>query len=162
MARKMVSIENTNFIWDTNFSGDPKKDKYGSSMRQANIVIPDHMMARDMIDEGFNIKITRPKDGEEEGFVPRYYVKIAVNYDVNWPPKIYLVVGDNEPVLLDEVSIAELDRIRVKNVNAVLSSREWAPGQFSLYVKTMYVEQGLDNDPFAARYARRNREYDEE
>ena len=46
--------------------------------------------ARRLIDEGFNVKLTKPKPGEEEGFIPRYYVAIKVNYESEWPPKIFL------------------------------------------------------------------------
>lgn len=156
MARKVISLENTRFIHRTNFQGDPERDKYHSAARQATIVIPDPLLAEDMIDDGFNVKMTRPREGEEEGYIPAYYVKVFVNYAVKWPPKVYLVTGNNPPVLLDEESIKTIDEIRVKNVNVVLTSREWSPGKYSLYVKTMYVEQDLETDPFAARYARRN------
>lgn len=35
-----VNIDNTRFIFDTNFSGDPNRDRYGSSRRRVNVVIP--------------------------------------------------------------------------------------------------------------------------
>lgn len=154
MPAKIISIENSRFIFETNFSGDPRRDKYRSTKRKANLIIPDHELARQMIDEGFNIKVTKPREGEEEGFIPRYYTPIIVNYDSKWPPKVYLVSGDSEPVLQDEESIESLDRIRIQNVNVILSPHEW-DGGYTLYVKTMYVEQALDDDPFAARYTRR-------
>lgn len=155
MINKIISIENTRFIWNTNFSGDPEKDKFKSPKRKANIVIPDIMMARELIDAGVNVKMTKPKEGEEEGFVPKYYVSVIVNYDSDWPPKIYLVSGNSEPNLLDEETVGMLDKIPVDNVNVIINPYEWSPGRFTLYVKTMYVEQGLGDDPFAARYARR-------
>jgi hypothetical protein len=154
--KRLISIENTNFIWRTNFSGDPERDSYGNDARQANIIIPDEEMALDMRDEGFNVKQTRPREGEEEGFIPTYYVAIKVNYDTNWPPKIYLVSGDSEPVLWDEESIDILDKCYILNVNAVLNPyQNQKTGRCSLYVRTMYVEQDVEEDPFAHRYARR-------
>ena len=157
----LVSIEDTNFIWTTNFSGDPERDNYGSSARKANIIIPDAELAEALIDEGFNVKMTRPMDGDEVVFVPKYFVNINVNYDSKWPPRIYLVSGDNEPVLLDEQSVGMLDQISVENVNVVLNKYyNDRVGRRSFYVKTMYVEQGLDDDPFASRYARRGSRFD--
>jgi hypothetical protein len=154
--RRLISIENTNFIWRTNFSGDPERDSFGSDARKANIIIPDTEMALDMRDAGFNVKETRPKEGEEEGFVPTYYVAINVNYDTDWPPKIYLVSGDSEPVLLDEESVDILDKCYVLNVNVVLNPyQNQRTGRSSLYVRTMYVEQDVEDDPFAHRYVRR-------
>ena len=119
--RRLISVENTNFIWRTNFSGDPERDTYGSDARQANLIIPDPEQAMQLIEEGFNVKSTKPREGEEEGFVPTYFVSIKVNYDTEWPPKICLVSGDAEPVELNERTISILDRCYVLNVNAILN-----------------------------------------
>ena len=157
--KKLISIENTNFIYRTNFSGDPERDTFGSDARIANIIIPDHEQARDLKDAGFNVKTTKPREGEEDDFVPTYFVPIKVNYDTDWPPKIYLVTGDAEPVLLDEDSIDVLDKCYVLNVNAILNPYENPrTGRSSLYVRTMYVEQDIEDDPFAHRYIRRDEE----
>ena len=154
--RKLISIEDTNFIWRTNFSGDPERDSFGSDARQANLIIPDPAMAEELIAEGYNIKQTKPREGEEEGFEPRYFVSVKVNFDSFNPPRIYLVSGDADPLLLDEESIDILDRCQVMNVNAILNPYENPrTGRKSLYVRTMYVEQDIEDDPFAQRYARR-------
>ena len=154
--RKLISIENTNFIWRTNFSGDPERDSFGSDARQANIIIPDYDQAMQLLEEGFNVKQTKPKEGEEEGFEPTYFVPIKVNYDTPWPPKIWLVSGDADPVLLDEESVDIIDKSYVLNVNAILNPyQNPRTGSSSLYVRTMYVEQDVEDDPFASRYLRR-------
>lgn len=154
--RRLITIEDTNFIWRTNFSGDPERDSFGNDARQANIIIPDEGMAKDLADEGFNVKVTKPKEGEEEGFTPRYYVSVKINFDSFNPPRIYLVSGDADPLLLDEESVDILDRCEVLNVNATLSPYENPKtGRKSLYVRTMYVEQDIEDDPFAQRYIRK-------
>lgn len=154
--KKLISIENTKFIFRTNFSGDPERDNFGSDARKADIIIPTYDQAMEMLDDGFNVKQTKPKPGEEDGFVPTYFVTIKVNYDTSWPPKIYLVSGDAEPVLLDEDSIDILDKCYVLNVNAVLNPYfNQKTGRGSLYVRTMYVEQDIEDDPFADRYRRK-------
>lgn len=154
--RKLISLEDTNFIWRTNFSGDPERDSFGNDARQASIIIPDPELAEELLAEGYNIKKTNPREGEEEGFEPRYYTTIKVNYDSFSPPCIYLVSGDADPLMLDEESISILDRCQVLNVNAILNPYENSrTGRKSLYVRTMYVEQDVADDPFAARYARR-------
>lgn len=155
--RKLISIEDTNFIWRTNFSGDPERDSFGSTARVANIIIPSQTQAEELIAAGFNVKQTKPKDGEEEGFEPTYFVSIKVNYDTDYPPRIYLVSGDADPLLLDEESVDILDRCYVLNVNATLNPYvNPRTGRSSLYVRTMYVEQDIEDDPFASRYARNN------
>lgn len=156
MAGNLITVENTRFIFETNFSGDPSRDRYKSTQRKANVIVPENL-ARDLIEMGVNVRMTKPREGEEEGFIPVYFVSVNVNFDSKWPPKIYLVSGDNDPVLLDEESIEIIDRISVDNVNVILNPHEWTDG-VTLYVRTMYVEQGLNDDPFAARYARRRTE----
>ena len=153
--KELISIENTKFIFRTNFSGDPERDTFGSEARKANIIIPDYDQAMEMRAQGFNVKETRPKPGEEDDFEPTYFVAINVNYDTNWPPKIYLVSGDAVPVLLDADSIDILDKCYVLNVDVVLNPyRNQRTGKSSLYVRTMYVTQDVEDDPFAQRYMR--------
>lgn len=154
--QKLIAIENTKFIFRTNFFGDPDRDTYGSDARRANIIIPDEEQAQQLIEQGFNVKVTRPREGAEEGFIPEYFVAIGVNYESNWPPKIYLVSGEAEPVLLNEESVGCLDMCQVQNVNVVLNPyQNQRTGRKSLYVRTMYVEQDINDDPFASRYRRR-------
>lgn len=161
MRTNLVIVENGKFIFDTNFAGDPKKNRFGSDERKANLVIPDIDLARELIDDGFNVRLTKPRVGEEEGFVPRYFVKVKLNYDSKWPPKVYLVTDEDNSVLLDEESVACLDDIWVDRVNAVLNRYEGPNGK-SLYVKSMEVYQKVDDDPISAKYRRRNRDEEEE
>ena len=161
MRTNLVIVENGKFIFDTNFAGDPKKDRFGSDERKANLVIPDIDLARELIDDGLNVRLTKPRVGEEEGFVPRYFVKVKLNYDSKWPPKVYLVTDEDNSVLLDEESVACLDDIWVDRVNAVLNRYEGPNGK-SLYVKSMEVYQKVDDDPISAKYRRRNRDEEEE
>ena len=109
MANNFIIIENSTFIFDTNLSGDPKRDRFNSDQRKANLVIPDEEQAQRLLDDGFNVKITKPREGEEEGFVPRYYVSVKLNYESSWPPKVYLVRDGDDGVLLDADSICSVD-----------------------------------------------------
>ena len=161
MRTNLVIVENGKFIFDTNFAGDPKRDRFGSDERKANLVIPDIDLARELIDDGFNVRLTKPRVGEEEGFVPRYFVKVKLNYKSTWPPKVYLVTDEDKSVLLDEESVACLDDIWVDRVNAVLNRYEGPNGK-SLYVKSMEVYQKVDDDPISAKYRRRNRDEEEQ
>lgn len=153
--KPLIHIEDTKFIFATNFSGDPARDNFGSDARKATIIIPTEKQAMELRDMGVNVKQTKPKPDEGDDYIPTYYTAIRVNYNTNWPPKIYLVSGDAMPVLLDEESVCAIDNCYVLNVNAVLNpSRNPKTGRTSLYVRTMYVEQEVEADPFAHRYMR--------
>lgn len=170
MIGRTIAVDDTRFIFATNFSGDPSKDRYADSRRKANLLIPDPEQAKDLIKAGFKVRETRPRPGDDPNeFMPEYFVSVLLKYrnragqPVKYPPKVYLVSGDGEPVLLDEDSVSCIDNMRIKNVNVILNPYEYDPvnnGQ-SLYIRTMYVEQDLDDDPYAARY-RSRRDNDEE
>lgn len=158
-----IAIENTRFIFRTNFSGNPENDRYGDSRRKANIMIPDPEQAKALVKAGFKVRQTSPRpDDDPDTFRPDYYVTALLKYrDKNgkamkYPPKVYLVSDNGMPVLLDEESVSTIDHIRVQNVNVILNAYEYDPvaHSMSLYIRTMYVEQGLDDDPYAARYRR--------
>ena len=119
--RKIIAIDDTRFIFKTNFSGDPERDRFGSDARKANVMIPSEEQARELADMGFNVKMTKPREGQEEDFMPTAFVPIRVNYDSYYPPKVYLVSGNAEPVLLDEETIGTLDGVYVANVNVILN-----------------------------------------
>lgn len=151
--KKLICIDNTKFIWNTNFSGDPARDRFGSDTRKANVIIPDHNQAQELIDAGFNVKVTKPSPDNEDNFVPTYFVPITINYDTNWPPNIYLVSMDGRPKLLNENTVGRLDKVNVRNVNVVLNPYyNQRTRSSSLYVRTMYVEQDVESDPYASRY----------
>lgn len=164
---KRITIDNTRFIFPTNFSGNPANDRFADTRRKCNIIIPDPEQARDLIKQGIKVRETTPRGDEDpRDFIPEYFVTAVLKFEdrmgnpVKYPPKIYLVVDDNPPVLLNEDTIDRLDQIRVKNVNVILNAYEYDPVNHSksLYIRTMYVEQDMDDDPYAARYSRRDEE----
>ena len=152
--RKLVVIEDTKFIFKTNFAGDPNEDRFRSTKRRGNIIIPDIEMAQALLDDGFKVKATKPRPGEEEDFVPTFYVSATLNYDTPWPPEVYLVSPGAAPVLLDKDSVGVVDKAYVLRVRVALNPYENpTTGIKSLYIRTMYVEQDVGNDPFAHIYA---------
>lgn len=171
MIGRTIAVDDTRFIFATNFAGDPSKDRFADARRKANILIPDPEQAKDLIKAGFKVRETRPRqDDDPNDFVPEYFVTAILKYRnrmgqaVKYPPRVYLVSGGNEPVLLDEESVGLIDNMRVKNVNVVLNPYEYDPANngLSLYIRTMYVEQDLDDDPYAARYRSRQEDYEED
>ena len=171
MLTNTIAIDNTRFIFQTNFSGDPNNDRFGDSRRKANIMIPDPEQAKDLMKAGFKVRETKPRPDEDpRDFVPEYFVTGILMYrtrggsPVKYQPKVYLVSGDNEPMLLDEDTVSCIDQMRVKNVNVILNPYEYDPLNhgMSLYIRTMYVEQDLDDDPYVARYRKRHPDEDEQ
>ena len=159
MADQIV-ISNTRFIFSTNFAGDPANDRFGSNKRRGNIIIPDPEMAAELLARGFKVKATKPRpDDDPENYQPDYYISAQLNYASQWPPEVYLVSGNAEPVLLNEGSVGVIDKAYIKNVNVALNPYEnKVTGIKSMYINVMYVEQDVAGDPFAHLYANRNGE----
>ncbi|MEG2623913.1 MAG: hypothetical protein RSC06_13540 [Clostridia bacterium] len=162
---KRITIDDTRFIFETNFSGNPAQDRFADARRKCNLIVPDPEQVRDLIKRGITVRETRPKKDEDPtDFVPEYFVTAVLKYEdrfgnpVKYSPKVYLVVGNNAPVLLDESTVDTLDGIRTKNVNVILNTYEHDPVNhlMNLYIRTMYVEQDMDDDPYMARYSRRD------
>lgn len=149
----------TRFIFDTNFSGDPNRDRYGSSRRRVNVVIPTEEQAQQLIEMGLNVKQTKPNPNYtyDEPFVPTFYVSVTVNMDSKWPPQVFWITTTGRKVACNAENIGQLDYIRVKNVNlqANLYENRNNPGQYTLYADILYVEQDADADPYAAKYEQR-------
>lgn len=163
MIGRTIAVDDTRFIFQTNFAGDPGRDHFADSRRKANLMIPDPNQAKELMMAGFKVRATKPhEDDDPETFEPVYFVSVLLKYrdragrPVKYPPKVYLVSGDSEPVQLDEDNVGSIDQMRVKNVNVILNPYEYDPinNGKSLYVRTMYVEQDLEDDPYAVRYRR--------
>lgn len=158
------NLENTRFIYPTNLSGDPAQDRFADTRRKCNILIPSEAQARDLMAMGIRVRETEPSQNDDpDEFVPEYFVTAILKYRdrtgrlLKYPPKVYLVSGDARPVLLDECEVGTLDGMRISNVDVVLNVYEYDPVEHrnSLYIRTMYVEQDMDDDPYASKYASR-------
>ena len=162
-----INVEDTNFIYDTNFAGDPNKDRYHDSRRKCKILI-DEDLAKQLAADNVTVYQTKPSEYDDPNtFEPEYFVAAQVKYRkldgtlVKYPPKVYLVT-DNDVVLQTEDTIANLDNIRVKNVKCVLNPFLNENGKKSLYVRVMYVEQDNSEDPYAEYYRNKRRSHEGE
>lgn len=147
-----IEFKNSRPIFTTNFSGDPTRDYFGSSARKLSVIIQDKQLAMDMREDGFNIKETKPREGEDEGFTPEYFVNVNLNFNSKRPPKVYLISGKRQ-VLLTEETVGQLDEMRIKTINMILNPYQSdARATKTLYVSSMQVVQDLDDDPYAMEY----------
>lgn len=102
-----------------------------------------------LIDDGWNVKWTKPRDEED---VPKPYIQVAVAFG-EYPPSIWLVTSQSK-TKLDETTVGLLDTAEIANVDLIIRPYNYnVRGQMGVkaYLKTMYVN--IVEDAFASKYA---------
>lgn len=147
-----ITIENARILF-RNFSG--RESKYNrAGQRNFCVYIDDPADAQKLIDDGWNIRVREPRDGDEE---LRYYLQVAVSFE-NIPPTIYMLTK-RKKVKLNEETVDALDFAEILNVDLTIRPYNWIIQEgtkneksgVKAYLRTMYVI--IDEDEFAEKYA---------
>ena len=149
MRLENVIIENAKILGGPfkNFSGEQRG--LSPAGKRTFCVALDKELADQLQKEGWNVKITKPRDDEEEG-TP--FLQVTVKYS-NYPPKIYRCTRKNK-VLLTEDQVSDLDHDEFEKVDLEITPYEWALSDgksgVTAYLKLMYVT--IVEDVFAHKY----------
>lgn len=127
--RDNIIIENAK-IWARNFKGEEHLPYNPKGKRNFCLTL-DPEMARDLVDDGWNVKYDRDD-------IP--YIPVAVSFD-KYPPKIYEVTSKGK-TLLNEETVGDLDDDEIEYIDLIIRPYRWTVNGTSgvkAYVKSMYV-----------------------
>lgn len=142
-------IEDAKIIF-RNFAGrETQYNREGD--RNFSVIIEDPDMAAKLIEDGWNLKLLKPKDEDDE---PTYHLKVVVNMDSEWPAKLFLVNRRGRPNQLDEDTVRKLDTIELENVDLTINGSKWdvnGKSGIKAYLRDLYASQV--EDTLARKYA---------
>lgn len=129
-----------------NFSG--KATKFTPEGRRSFNVILDEGLARQLTDDGWNVKMKPARDDENALFCT---LPVTVRFDI-LPPRIYLISGKTKTEL-DEDSVGALDYAEIEKIDLTINPRHYdVNGKTGIkaYLKSMYVT--VVQDELASEY----------
>ena len=147
-----VTIKDTSFIFRTNFRGVPT-DYNQNGYKEFNVILPDDI-AEELEAKGWNVKHTRPR---EEGDESVAHIQVRVNFDVSYPPRVWLINADTgKRTMLDDETIGQLDflsRDEIVKVNLIINPRHWSnPNGSGIKAYCHSMQVYFLPDPFEAEY----------
>lgn len=145
MAEGTITIRNARLIF-RNFSGE--ETQYNPAGRRNFAVILGEEDAQKLSADGWNVKVLKPRDEEEE---PESYIQVGVSFNA-YPPKIVVISGENKTII-DEASIGMLDWAEIIKCDLTIRPYNWEiAGRegTKAYVKSMYVT--VEEDELSAEY----------
>ncbi len=132
-----------------NFSG--AGSRYNPEGKRNFCVILDPETTDALIEEGWNVKFTKPKDASIE---PTPYLKVNVSYAKSTPNVKLITAEEGRVTRLTEKTIGEVDyaEIQYVDLNITPSFYDMGDGKtgYSAYLKSMNVI--IDDDPVGDMY----------
>lgn len=143
-----VLMEGVRIIF-RNFAG--KEGQYNRSGDRNFAVLLDEPIAAAMSEDGWNVKMLNPRDGDEND-QPQAYLPVSVNFRGR-PPRIVMITSRGR-TNIDEDQVETLDWVDIINVDLIVRPYEWSVNGKSgikAYLQALYVT--IEEDRLEAKYA---------
>ena len=93
---------------------------------------------QDLVDDGWNLRPMKPRDGDEEDAPPRYKLNVTVSFRYR-PPEIRLYSGKRE-TFLDEETVGALDYADYSTADLTIRPRLWTDDDGTRKIKAYLAE----------------------
>jgi hypothetical protein len=110
-------------------------------------------IAQAMSEDGWNVKMLKPREDADEGETEQPYLPVSVNFKKGRPPRIVMITGRGR-TNLEEVDVELLDWADIKNVDLIVRPYSWeVNGKTGIkaYLQSMYVT--IEEDELEQKYA---------
>lgn len=153
-------IEDAELIFKSNFRGE-RRQYNDEGKRNFTVIVPEDRFDVDkMIEDGWNIKISKSKNPDYAD-EPRYYLKVNVRFDPVPPREFWLISNAGTPsetrVAITENNVDILDGRHFEKIDLVIHpnvKRDWESGQNE--IRGVYLAEGwfyITTSVFAQRWA---------
>lgn len=142
---KTFMVEDARIIF-RNFEG--KEGPYNRAGDRNFAVVLDHDVARQMLEDGWNVKYLPARDDTDED-TP--YISVAVNFK-NRPPRVVLMTSTNR-TQLNEDSVDVLDFADIAEVDLIARGYDWQVNDKSgtkAYLQSLFVK--IQEDALEMKY----------
>ena len=149
-----ITIENAE-IFGKNFKGE-KKLPYNKEGNRNFCVFVDRDTATTLKNDGWNIKETQPREGDDpDDFETKYYLRVKVSYGGKVPP-IAVLINSRGKKKLTEETIDQLDWVYIDKCDLIINPYvyeipETGKRGISAYLKAIYVT--VKEDYLESKYA---------
>jgi hypothetical protein len=143
---KTFMVEDARLVF-RNFSG--KEGQYNREGDRNFSVILDDISAKNMIDDGWNVKYLASR---EEGEPDTPYIQVAVNFS-NRPPRVVMITSTAR-THLNEDTIAALDWADIRTCDLIARAYDWTVNGKSgtkAYLQSMFIT--IEEDELERKYA---------
>ena len=137
-----------------NFAGE--EDQYNTNGdRYFNLILPSEECFQDMLEDGWNVKHTKPSksDPEPELHIPVPFINVAVKFG-KFPPDIFLITSKARTKMTEDM-VEILDYTQPKVIDLIINSSRWTNSKgetgIKAYLKTMYFT--VDENELELKYA---------
>lgn len=133
-----------------NFSGE--EGQYNREGDRNFAVLLDEKTAHELGEDGWNVKVLKPREDQEEEDAERPYLPVSVNFKGR-PPRIVMITSRGKTIL-GEDEVAMLDWADITNVDLIVRPYNWdVNGKTGIkaYLQSLYVT--IEEDELERKYA---------